>query len=115
MFIPLEHKIKKGDTLSEIAQMYDSNVEYLAKLNNIKDINKIKAGDTLKLFDFKEGSQTPMTGIPFGEPTQELLEFFAGLNPFKDKESTTQDKKEESARAQNRGNQPSANVTGDRA
>ena len=96
MFIPLEHKIKKGDTLSEIAQMYDSNVEYLAKLNNIKDINKIKAGDTLKLFDFKEGSPTPMTGIPFGEPTQELLEFFAGLNPFKDKESTTQDKKEES-------------------
>ena len=68
MFIPLEHKIKRGDTLSEIAQMYNTSVEYLAKLNNIKDINKIKAGDTLKLFDFKKGSPTPMTGRPFGEP-----------------------------------------------
>ena len=131
MFIPLEHKIKRGDTLSEIAQMYNTSVEYLAKLNNIKDINKIKAGDTLKLFDFEKGSPTPITGRPFGEPlllspdgesslrkkieespgvgiaalsdpddptkiNPELLEFFAGLNPFKDKESTTQDKKEES-------------------
>ena len=68
MFIPLEHKIKRGDTLSEIAQMYNTNVEYLAKLNNIKDINKIKAGDTLKLFDFEKGSPTPIPGRPFREP-----------------------------------------------
>jgi LysM repeat protein len=86
VFIPTEHKIKKGDTLSEIAQMYNTNVEYLANLNNIKDINKIKAGNTLKLFDFKEGSPTPMTGRPFGE----------SLFSFTDKESSLRKKIEES-------------------
>ena len=64
MFIPLKHKIKKGDTLSEIAQMYNTNVEYLAKLNNIKDINKIKADDTLQLYDFKKSSPIPVPGRP---------------------------------------------------
>ena len=88
MFLPTEHKIKQGDTLSEIAQMYNTNVEYLAKLNNIKDINKIRAGKTLKLFDFKKGSPTPMTGRPFGE-NPKLLEFFSGLNPFADNKPTT--------------------------
>ena len=86
MFIPTEHKIKKGDTLSEIAQMYNTNVEYLANLNNIKDINKIKAGNTLKLFDFKKGSPTPMTGRPFGE----------ALSSLTDKESSLRKKIEES-------------------
>jgi len=86
VFIPTEHKIKKGDTLSEIAQMYNTNVEYLANLNNIKDINKIKAGNTLKLFDFKKGSPTPMTGRPFGE----------ALSSLTDKESSLRKKIEES-------------------
>jgi len=48
-FMPTEIKIRKGDTLSEIAQMFDTSVSELAKLNNIKDVDFIKAGDTLKL------------------------------------------------------------------
>lgn len=41
--------INKGDTLSKLAQQYGTTVENLAKLNGIRDINKIKAGDILRL------------------------------------------------------------------
>jgi LysM repeat protein len=43
------YKIKKGDTLSEIAQDKGTTVKALAKKNNIKDPDKIYAGRTLKL------------------------------------------------------------------
>jgi LysM repeat protein len=43
------YKIKKGDTLSEIAQREGTTVKALAKKNNIEDPNKIYAGKTLKL------------------------------------------------------------------
>lgn len=43
------YKIKSGDTLSEIAQKYGTTVATLKKLNNIKDVNKIRAGSSLKL------------------------------------------------------------------
>ena len=46
---PKTYKIKKGDTLSEIAQRRGTTVKELAKKNNIKDPNKIYAGRTLKL------------------------------------------------------------------
>lgn len=41
--------INKGDTLSKLAQQYGTTVENLAKLNGIRDINKIKAGGILRL------------------------------------------------------------------
>ena len=41
--------INKGDTLSKLAQQYGTTVEDLAKLNGIRDINKIKAGGILRL------------------------------------------------------------------
>ena len=48
-FMPTEITIRKGDTLSEIAQMFDTTVSELVKLNNIENANFIRAGDTLKL------------------------------------------------------------------
>ena len=41
--------INKGDTLSKLAARYNTTVEKLAKLNGIKDINRISAGQTLRL------------------------------------------------------------------
>lgn len=41
--------INKGDTLSKLAKQYGTTVEDLAKLNGIRDINKIKAGGILRL------------------------------------------------------------------
>lgn len=43
------YKIKRGDSLSKIANMYGTDVKTLASLNNIKDINKIYLGDKLLL------------------------------------------------------------------
>jgi RHS repeat-associated protein len=44
---PLPHKVKKGETLSGIAKQYGTSVSLLQKLNNIKNPNKIKAGQEL--------------------------------------------------------------------
>ena len=41
------YTIKWGDTLSGIAQKYGVSMSYIAKLNNIQNINKIYAGKTL--------------------------------------------------------------------
>ena len=46
---PKTYKIKKGDTLSEIARAKGTSVKALAEKNNIKDPDKIYAGRTLKL------------------------------------------------------------------
>ena len=43
------YRIKKGDTLSAIAARNDTTVAELKKLNNIKNVNKIVAGKSLKL------------------------------------------------------------------
>lgn len=45
------YQIERGDTLSKIAQANGITVEQLAKLNGIKDINKIKAGSILRFND----------------------------------------------------------------
>ena len=41
--------IKKGDTLSGIAKKFHTTVKELARKNNIKDVNKIYAGDVIKI------------------------------------------------------------------
>ena len=43
------HTVVRGDTLSEIAQRYGTTVNYLAKLNNIKNVNLIYVGQVLKI------------------------------------------------------------------
>ncbi|WP_375760084.1 LysM peptidoglycan-binding domain-containing protein [Corallococcus exercitus] len=42
-------RVRSGDTLSEIAKRYNTSVADLAKANNIKDPNKILAGQSLKV------------------------------------------------------------------
>lgn len=41
--------INDGNTLSQLAEDYNTTVEDLARLNDIKDINRIKAGQVLRL------------------------------------------------------------------
>ena len=43
------YKVKSGDTLSEIAQKFGTTVSNLASLNNIKNVNLIYVGQTLKI------------------------------------------------------------------
>ena len=45
----INYTIKRGDTLSRIAAKYNTTVDTLVKLNNIKDEDKIYAGDTIKI------------------------------------------------------------------
>jgi LysM repeat protein len=42
------YTIKNGDTIFSIAKKYKLNYDRLIKINNIKDPNKIKIGETLK-------------------------------------------------------------------
>ena len=46
---PEYYTVKKGDTLSGIAKKYNTTVSKLAELNNIKNINKIYVGQTLRV------------------------------------------------------------------
>lgn len=43
------YTVKKGDTLSEIAEKYNTTVDKLVSLNNIKDKNKIYVGQKLRV------------------------------------------------------------------
>ena len=43
------YTIIKGDTLSSIAKRFNTTVKKLAKINNIKNVHKIKAGDEIKI------------------------------------------------------------------
>ena len=43
------YTVVKGDTLSEIAVKYNTTVSYLAKLNNIANVNLIYVGQVLKI------------------------------------------------------------------
>ena len=45
----ITYVIKKGDTLSGIAKKFHTTVKELARKNNIKDVNKIYAGDVIKI------------------------------------------------------------------
>ena len=43
------YKIKYGDTLTKIAKMFSTTVANLAKENNIKNVNLIYAGDSIRI------------------------------------------------------------------
>jgi hypothetical protein len=48
-------KVKKGDTLGELAKKFNTTVEYLRDLNRLKDENKIEEGQVLKMYGRAEG------------------------------------------------------------
>jgi len=43
-----EYVVKQGDTIYSISKKYKLSVDRLIKINNIKDVNKIQIGQTLK-------------------------------------------------------------------
>ena len=45
------HTVKKGETLSGIAAKYGVTYQFLAKINNIPDPNKIYVGQVIKLYE----------------------------------------------------------------
>jgi LysM repeat protein len=62
------HNIVKGDTLSQIAKDYGTTVATLKKLNNIKDVNKIYAGRSLKLPSEAKASTKKSVPTPKSRP-----------------------------------------------
>lgn len=46
---PVYHKVVKGDTLSALAKKYNTTVQAICKLNNIKNANMINIGQKLRI------------------------------------------------------------------
>lgn len=63
---PLEHEVVKGDNLTKIAKKHNITLDRLAKWNGIKDPDKIKIGQVIKLY-------SPVEGYPDGIPTAKLI------------------------------------------
>ena len=61
------HTVVRGDTLSGIAKKYGTTVNYLAKLNNIKNVNLIYVGQVLKISEVI--TVTPSQPNPTPAPT----------------------------------------------
>ena len=81
MDMPEKITIQRGDTLSGIAQTFGIPISELAKANNIKDINKIFAGQTLVLPTKKQKKSTqndesflPIAIRQFFNPNQDRTE-----------------------------------------
>ena len=62
------YKVKKGDTLSEIAQKTGTTVKQLKNANpQIKNINKIKVGQTIKIPSKKRNRKSVYEGLKKSE------------------------------------------------
>jgi len=73
------YTVKAGDTLSEIAQEFNTNLEALKFENEIKDANLIFAGDTLEITDATESHSDPVAEVytsdeQIGNPTPKTPE-----------------------------------------
>lgn len=47
---PIEYTVMSGDTLSKIAERYETSIDEIAKNNNIKDVSKIFPGEHLTIY-----------------------------------------------------------------
>ena len=72
------YKIKSGDTLSQIAKAKGTTVAALKKANNIKDVNKIRAGKNLTI-----PSSAPKTKNPYAGETKASMKKMAAKNKSK--------------------------------
>ena len=61
------YTVKPGDTLSEIAETYNTTVEKLAKLNNIKNVDLIFIDQVLVIDGVAPVAQTTTTEAPVAE------------------------------------------------
>ena len=71
----MDYTIKKGDTLGALAKTYGTDVNTLAKLNNISNVNLIQEGSTLKL---PGGGTVP--AVPSATATQGLPSTLTSTN-----------------------------------
>jgi LysM repeat protein len=76
-----QYKIKKGDTLSGISKRYNIPMATLAKVNKIKNVDFIRAGDTLKMPVKKTRDLKP------GEGDQDTDQHGEPLEPISNKRS----------------------------
>ncbi|WP_257447924.1 LysM peptidoglycan-binding domain-containing protein [Archangium lipolyticum] len=60
------HTIRQGDTLSALARKYNTSVDALAKANNIRDPNRIMAGQRLVIPDGFDAPNRPGAAGPAG-------------------------------------------------
>lgn len=63
------YKVVRGDTLSGIAKRYGTTVSYLAKLNNIKNVNLIYVGQVLKISEVVTVTPAKPNPTPAPAPT----------------------------------------------
>ena len=61
------YTVKPGDTLSEIAETYNTTVEKLAKLNNIKNVDLIFVDQVLVIDGAAPVAETTTTAAPVAE------------------------------------------------
>lgn len=69
---PSTYKVQTGDTLSYIAYKYHTSVRTLAALNNIKNVNFIRAGQVLKLKGTAVSSKAVYHVVRSGDTVSEL-------------------------------------------
>jgi membrane-bound lytic murein transglycosylase D len=66
------HRVRKGETLSGIADKYKTSIRTISKANNIHKTHKIFAGKVLKIPSSKAGAQTYATANPSKKPSKAL-------------------------------------------
>ena len=67
------YTVKPGDTLSEIAETYNTTVEKLAKLNNIKNVDLIFVDQVLVINGEAPATQEPSTAAAAAAATVEVV------------------------------------------
>jgi RHS repeat-associated protein len=65
----VSHEVKKGETLSSIAKKHGTTVGLIAKINNIKDPNKIQIGQVLTVGVLPSAEDSHMR---YGSPEQDF-------------------------------------------
>ena len=71
----MKYKIKRGDTLSEIAQKFDTTVSQLMQDNNIKNKDLIFAGANLQIKSPQEKVKQMQKDLEVIKENQESLDF----------------------------------------
>lgn len=66
----IEHEVKPGDTLTNIAARYGVSVEAIAKANGISDYNRIYAGTDLRIPTPPSSTQQTATSAPNASSTE---------------------------------------------
>ena len=83
------YMVKRGDTLSKIAQRFGVDIDLLARMNDIKDLNKIYVGQVLSVpiitapiyYTVKDGDTITYISKRFGVLVQDIVKLNGLENP----------------------------------